>query len=972
MPLLQEERLLEGLNEEQLSAVAHGEGPLLIVAGAGTGKTSVITRRIAYLIAAKKARPEEILALTFTEKAAAEMEERVDLLVPYGYTETWISTFHAFGDRVLRESALEFGLAPDFQVLTVPEQIIFFREHLFELPLEYFRPLSDPTKFLDALLTVMSRAKDEDISPQAFLAYAQSLKKKLRKRPQDTVLKEESLKTLEIAALYQTYQGLLRKEKKVDFGDQVYLTLELFRKRPSVLHKYRERFKYILVDEFQDTNFSQFELVGLLAAPKNNITVCGDDDQSIYKFRGAAISNILGFLDHYPHAKQIVLTRNYRSPQRILDAAYRLIRNNNPDRLEVRNRLNKRLQGRPGGESVQHLHFDSVSTEADEVARMIEMRVREKGMKYEDFAILVRSNNDADPFLRALNVRGIPWRFTGNQGLYRREEIRVATSFLRLMANINDSLSFFHLLSSEIYVFDMLILNQLSYLAHKANRSLFSVFNDMGSFGVEGMNEGEKRRAEEIVEELKFYLQQSRTLTTGQLLYDFLKRSGYLSKLSQEESTSSDAKLQNLARFFELVRNYEMLSKEDRVHRFVAHLDMLMEAGDDPAVAEAELDIPAVNVLTVHKAKGLEFEIVFLVGLVMGRFPWPHRKDPIELPEPLIKEILPVGDFHIQEERRLFYVGMTRVKKELFLTSSYDYGGKSLRKVSQFVLEALDLSREKVTPQKSSPLEVLRRSGHIPPSLESEIRKMADEELLTLSHYQIDDYLTCPLKYKYVHVLRIPVIQHHTVIYGRAVHAAVEAYYRARLEKRPFTERDLVRVFEESWMSEGFLSREHEERRLLAGRQALHRFYVEEENSKLLPIAVEKEFSCIIGNEKIVGRWDLLYDTKEGVCITDIKTSEIRTQERADARAKESLQLSIYALAYKRIFEKLPHRVELRFLESGLRGESQRAEQDLEETLEKIGEASRGIRNRDFAAKPAYQVCRYCAYREICPFAIRS
>ncbi len=963
--------LLTGLNPKQREAVTHGEGPLLIVAGAGTGKTSVITRRIAHLIATKKARPEEILALTFTEKAAAEMEERVDLLVPYGYTETWISTFHAFGDRMLREFSLEVGLNPDFQVLTRPEQIIFFREHLFEFPLNHYRPLSDPTKFIEALLTLISRAKDEDVSPEAYQAYAEGLRKKSEKDPDDEALREESEKHLEIAALYRSYQELLLKEGKVDFGDQVFRTLDLFRRRPSVLKKVRERFNYILVDEFQDTNFAQFELIRLLASPRNNITVCGDDDQSIYKFRGAAISNILGFLDHYSKAKQVVLTQNYRSTQRILDQAYRLIRYNNPDRLEVKSALDKRLRGRRGGKPVEHLHFDTFSSEADAVARSIEEHVQ-RGAAYEDLAILVRSNNDADPFLQAMNMRGIPWRFTGNQGLYRREEVKIAVSFLRVIANLHDSASLFHLMSSEVYNVDMMILNQFSHLAHKTNRSLFSVLSRIGQLEVEGLTADHREQVEKLLESLNSYLQKSRNRTTGQVLYDFLKETTYLERLGREESVSSDAKLQNLARFFEIVRNFGALSAEDRVYRFVPHLNMLMDSGDDPAVAEAELDIPAVNVMTVHKAKGLEFRVVFLVGLVMGRFPWPRRREPIELPDELVKEILPTGDFHLQEERRLFYVGMTRAKEELYLTSALDYGGKMSRKVSQFVFESLDLAKEEVTIRKSAPLEVLHRSATSDRLQEGTFRKIGEEELLTLSFYQIDDYLTCPLKYKYVHVLRLPVTQHHTVIYGRAVHAAVEAFYRARLEKRPFTEDDLLRVFEGAWVSEGFVSREHEERRLLAGREALRRFFVEEDRTGQLPKSVEKEFTFVIGKERLIGRWDLLYEHEGEVWISDVKTSEIRSQERADERAKESLQLSIYALAHRHVFGKLPDRVELRFLESGLRGVSVRKQKDLEKTMGKIQEAAKGIRERDFTPKPAYLVCRYCAYREICPYAIRA
>jgi len=294
--LLTEQDLLEGLNTAQREAVIHGEGPLLIIAGAGTGKTSVITRRIAHLISTKKAGPGEILALAFTDKAATEMEERVDLLVPYGYTEMWISTFHAFGDRVLRESGFEIGLNPDFQVLTRPEQIIFFREHLFEFPLKRYRPLSDPTSFIATLLTFISRIRDEDILPEELTAYAKGLKTKTARKSSDPALKEEAEKFSEIAQLYQVYEDLLIRQGKFDFANQVALCLELFRKRPSVLAKYRTRFRYILVDEFQDTNFAQYQLLKLLAAPRNNMTVCGDDDQSIYKFRGgqrSAISSIL-------------------------------------------------------------------------------------------------------------------------------------------------------------------------------------------------------------------------------------------------------------------------------------------------------------------------------------------------------------------------------------------------------------------------------------------------------------------------------------------------------------------------------------------------------------------------------------------------------------------------------------------------------------------------------------------------------
>src|SRR5262249_53105197 len=257
------ERILEGLNDAQIAAVTHEAGPLLIIAGAGTGKTTVITRRIAYLIATRRARPSEILALTFTDKAAVEMEERVDTLVPDGYADVQISTFHAFGDRLIREHALELGLTPDFRVLTRAEQVIFLRDHLFEFPLAHYRPLGDPTRHLQAILGHISRLKDEDVSPEDYLAHAEAL----RARASDDEARLEAEQHVELARTYAQYQTLMTRLGQVDFGDQIVEALRLFRSRPHVLRRYLERFKHILVDEFQDTNYAQFDLVNLLAPP---------------------------------------------------------------------------------------------------------------------------------------------------------------------------------------------------------------------------------------------------------------------------------------------------------------------------------------------------------------------------------------------------------------------------------------------------------------------------------------------------------------------------------------------------------------------------------------------------------------------------------------------------------------------------------------------------------------------------------
>jgi DNA helicase-2/ATP-dependent DNA helicase PcrA len=997
--------ILSELNPSQIDAVTHGEGPLLIIAGAGTGKTTVITRRIAYLISSKLAKPEEILALTFTDKAAAEMEERVDLLIPYGYANILISTFHSFGDRILRENAIDLGLSPDFRLLTKPEQIIFFREHLFEFPLKYYRPLSDPTKHIEAIVTLISRSKDEDVSPEEYEKYALQIEDK-----------DEAELQMELALTYKKYEELKVKYGFLDFGDQVNLPLRLLRERQKIRGDFQKRFKYILVDEFQDTNYAQFQLVKLLAEGHRNITVVGDDDQSIYKFRGAAISNILGFKDTYRDARQVVLTHNYRSTQSILDSSYRLICHNNPDRLEVKNNVDKRLMSVISNQSpvtsqavVKHLQFDTVSDEADGIAKIINERVQvvkdssgqgvdssftrslepsnPRPLLYRDFVILVRSNNDADPFLRALSVKGIPHRFSGNRGLYKRDEIRLLISFLKVITDFNDSVNLYYLSASVIYQMNPVDLTQCLNLAHRKNRSLYEVFNRVqggeGSRGqgvdfsftrtLEPLNPGplsdeSKAVVKRIIADINKYIKMAVELSVGEVLYNFLMESGLIKNLTAKPSAENEEKIENISKFFNVIRNSEDVLRHRRVWEFVRHLDSLIDAGDDPATAEADLDADAVNIMTVHKAKGLEFPVVFMVGLVDGRFPVANKKEPIPLPEPLIKEILPSGDFHLQEERRLFYVGMTRAKQELYLTNARDYGGKRMRKASRFVLEALDMPRVDAKSVKLSPLERIEVWGlGKNQSPVTSHQSPVNNGMLTLSHYQIDDYITCPLKYKYVHILRVPILQHHSIIYGKAIHEAIKEYNRRKLAGRNITLEELTSVFESTWSSEGFLTREHEEQRFEAGKKALKLFYERQESSDNIPTLVEKDFSFPLGNDRIRGRWDRV-DVKDGaVVIIDFKSSDVREQKEADRRVKESLQLSIYALAYREVYGKIPERVELHFLESGLVGRCEKDEDALKDTIEKVKIVAAGIRQKDYEAKPQYIACRYCAYGEICP-----
>ena len=1008
--------LLGGLNPDQLRAVTHGEGPLLVVAGAGTGKTQVITRRIAWLIATRRAKPAEILALTFTDKAAEEMQARVDQLVPYGYTETAISTFHAFGDRLIREYALELGLPIDVRVLSRPEVVIFLREHLFEFELDQYRPLGDPTRFLSALATLFSRCKDEDINPDAYLAHAGRLVAEAAEltsaaSPDDEAAaanqdaaSETASRQLELARAYARFQELLAANGFIDFGDQVALALRLVRESPSVRDAVQRRFRYVLVDEFQDTNRAQAELVALVAEPHRNMTVVGDDDQSIYKFRGAAISNILEFEERYHGPRVVVLRRNYRSFSPILDAAYRLVRFNDPDRLEVRSGIVKRLRAERLADDpppVRLEAFASGAEEADWVAAEIGRRLA-GGSRPHDHAVLVRTNAAADPILRSLNLAGIPWRFSGTSGLYARPEVRLLLSFLRAVADPASSVDVYALAASQVYRLGGQDLTTIVNSARRRNRSLWDVLEELDRQpGILRISPDSRTTASRLVADLRTYLELAQDRPAGEVLYAFLRGSGLLTRLASAETSSAEEALQNIARFFDIVRAQSALLTDDRAIFVARHLQTLIEAGDDPATADVDPDADAVAVLTVHKAKGLEFPVVFLPALVTDRFPMRSRPDPLALPLELVKETLPEGDFELQEERRLFYVAMTRARDELVLSHAADYGGTRARRISPFVLEALDLPVAAATPgtgaHPSTPLGRLA-AFDAPPGPPTASPKAATEPL-TLSFYAIDDYLKCPLRYKYGHVLRVPLAPHHSLIYGSALHQAVQEFHRRHARGEVMSEVDLFAAFERAWSNEGFLSREHEEARLEAGRSALRRFREQQlQPGAVIPAYVEREFSFSLDGDRIRGRWDrvdieppdptpvevadaspaqadvvnptLELLGRERVTITDYKSSDVRDPARARQRARDSLQLQIYAMGYEAMTGRLPDAVQLHFLDSGLVGRAEVDPRRLAKARAQIASAATGMRARDFTPKPDHLSCSYCPFREICPASV--
>ncbi len=928
------------VNPEQLRAVTHKSGPLLIVAGAGTGKTTVITERIKNLVEKQHVLPHQILALTFTEKAAAEMLERLDVVMPLGYEEPWVSTFHSFGDRILKAEGLDIGLDPSYKILTRSEQWILIHQNLFKFKLKYYRPLGNPTKFISALLVFFSRAQDENVSPKDLAPYA-------KKHPDDQALQE-------VTQAYETYQQLKMESSALDFGDLITQTIRLFKERPRIAAKYRQQFRHILIDEFQDTNFAQFELIKLIAPPQSNpnLVVVGDDDQAIYKFRGAAVSNILDFKNQYPKSTNIVLTSNYRSQKPILAAAYTLIQNNNPDRLEVKLNINKQLAVTRDQKSHEPPQIISLETEIDEtewiIKKVLELVAREN-YTYKDFAILARSNSQLETFAATLRRHGLPYQLIGNRGLFDQDEIRYLIHFLNVVANPKDNQSLFQLLHAPIFNLDP---ETILELIHDSRSKQISLWDAMVTKEVEVV--------QPVVAIIRSAQNMAKQTPPTKVIYEFLTASKYIQQYT-EESVENALKIKNLNLFLNLLKKFETDIQSAKVVEAVDYLNLLTEAGENPAQAEIE-DIDTIRLITLHSAKGLEFPVVFIPSLITGRFPAINRRDAIEFPQELIKETLPVGNENLQEERRLLYVGITRARDYLYLTHAADYGGARHRRPSGFLSE----TRLKTIEIESKNQLSLLTPPAPAPRVVSTHSKRAD--IKHLSYSQIDTFKTCPLKYKYRYVLQVPAQPHHALTFGQSVHDTLKHFHQ--LEQKGFTPtaKDLLKLYRQYFREEGYESPQHKQKRFDQGEASLKQYFKVYRQKLGKPIHLEWSFRLTIAGVPLIGKIDRIDDTPQGYEIVDYKTGDA---SKKDVDRDE--QLTIYALGAKYSLNIEVSRLSLYFLESNEKLSTTRSEDDLQNALKHLEKTVEEIKQSDYPATPGYPFpCGFCEYNKICPYAAKK
>ncbi|ARI78578.1 DNA helicase PcrA [Halobacillus mangrovi] len=631
--------LVKGLNEQQRNAVIHTEGPLLIMAGAGSGKTRVLTHRIAYLLSEKDVAPRNILAITFTNKAAREMKERVERLVGKDGEKIWMSTFHSMCVRILRRDIDRVGYDRNFSILDSSDQLSVIKQVLKEINL-------DPKKWDPrAMLGAISNAKNELMTAEDYAKQAGNMHEE------------------QIAEIYKGYQKKLRKNQSLDFDDLIMQTLSLFDRVPEVLEYYQRRFQYIHVDEYQDTNHAQYQLVKHLASRYQNLCVVGDSDQSIYAWRGADIQNILNFENDYPNAKTILLEQNYRSTELILNAANNVIDNNSgrkPKRLWTDN---------SGGEKI---HYYQAGTEREEglfVTDKIEDLVRQGRFQYKDVAILYRTNAQSRTIEETFVKAGIPYQMIGGTKFYDRKEIKDMLAYLRLIANPNDDLSFQRVVNEPKRGVGKTSMDKMMAYATDHDISLYEAAAEVDFVGVSA------KAAKSIMSFRKMiqnWTQQQEFLSATDMVQEVIDKTGYEEMLMNEKSIEAQSRLENIEEFKSVTKNFEENAEDKTLIAFLTDLALI---ADIDSMNEDPSSDDTVTLMTLHSAKGLEFPVVFLIGMEESVFP--HSRALMD-------------DEELEEERRLAYVGITRAEKQLFITHAKMrtlYGRTNMNPISRFINE---------------------------------------------------------------------------------------------------------------------------------------------------------------------------------------------------------------------------------------------------------------------------------------------
>src|SRR5213082_908903 len=922
-----------GLTDAQKTAVAHTRGPLLIVAGAGTGKTRVLVERYRRL-RTQGVPAEQILLLTFTEKAAREVLDRVELEDELPAGERFVLTYHAFAQRFLQEEGWLCGIPKAFRIVSEVRKWELMRDVLLAQRPPHLFHAQRPYERIAELLKLVERLKQELVSPDEFVAWAGSM----ADIDDPTVAAQR-----EAALVYRDYQQRLLVEERLDFDDTIYYTVQLLINQPSVAARQSQRFTYLMVDEFQDTNFGQSRLLELLAGPERNLCVVGDDDQSIYKFRGASVANLRRFRSVFPDAAMVRLEQNFRSRGPILRAAGRLIALD-PERLE------KRLETTRGeGRPVSVLTATSVTDEADAVAAYVKTAIDEGRHRPNAIAILLRANAHLHNFARALQRIGVAYQVSGGRGFYQQPEVKDCLAYLRAIDSPDDTVCLMRLLSLPRYAVDPVEAGRWSRRARDNGRRFLDLLAEVEDDG-----------ARRLTADLRHFAGQALRLAVDDLFYEVLEQTRYLDLArftGPIESLQVSANVQKLA---ELIGAYCDEHPDQHLAAYLKHLDATEAAQADEEIAPLDETVNAVHLMTIHQAKDLEFGLVIVPHLVEGRFPSSRRGEGLTLPNELLKEELPAAELHLAEERRLAYVALTRAREEIVCTLASRYEGVRDWRPSRFLTPV----RGEGARELAGPQLLAATVGLVEVARQVELPLNDAPPIAALSYTQVDTYLRCPQMYQYRFVFRLPTRPKPQMQFGRILHDALkDALGNIDLET-PLSWAMVDSAYVAAWAKERFCAPEQAPSLQDLGRTYLRRAFDAGDLSK--PLLLEQPFSLRVDGLRLTGRIDRVDRHPDGSYeIIDYKTGSAK---RA-VELQRDLQLGVYALAAREVFRFDPLSLSYYYLETGARVTVDKPVERLEEDRQTIVKVAEGIRAELFVAKPDRMKCGGCDFRLLCPSA---
>jgi DNA helicase-2/ATP-dependent DNA helicase PcrA len=965
------------LNDAQRRAITHGEGPLLVIAGAGTGKTRVITERIRHLLQSDDSLSgENILGLTFTNKAAGEMKARVVRSTGERGKAVTLATFHAFCESLLKEAS------PERLMIDKVDHWILLRRNLERLKLDKYRRLADPGQFLNDFVEFFSRCQDELVSSEDYQRYADALAAQLEN--ERAALDEDTLKERtegvalqqEIARAYRASEELLREKKRVSFGSLITGAVELLETNTEVRRTLQEKYRYILVDEFQDTNIAQLRLLELLAGPQKNIVAVGDNDQAIYRFRGASFGSFKLFLERFAGWREgqdstkfrVSLVENYRSTPNILRVATQVIAQNT-----VSADFPKKVLSANKEES-EKVRIVELETEQDEARWIVNelLRLHAAGRKWRDFAILYRQHAHRDELVEELSRHKVPFVIS-KLSILDHPLVKDVLAYLRLIATPFDDIASARVLAAPAWSLKPADLVRLAERARKGKKDLYDMLQlPQGQLPFDSSHSSLGRLVD-------FFSEQRKTLrrrTAREILADLIEWLEVAQRASPHDR-------KYVTRLSEFAKEWESKSETRGLSEFVEYLDYYSQAGGTISLEE---DFPgdAVQLMTVHGAKGLEFPQVFLLRVNNKKFPATERPHVFEFPAALMKEGEPAEQFHIQEERRLFYVALTRAENRLTLTTLTEKKGKIPVFVEDMLMDPAIKRRDihqmspklpelPITAKKDSPLagdSQLFPASSEPPKIFSRIADWALEfhpptpEPLTLSPSAVSGYRSCPQKFLFSRSWSLKEGPKAVLTFGSVMHTTIKRFVDQLRKgvKLPFTE--VARIFETEWTSAGFEDDYQEKGYKQDGLEQLRAFHASMLEVPPKVLEQEKSFELPLENNvTIIGRMDQVNSLgRKDVEIVDYKTGK----PKKDADAKKDLQLSLYALAAKEIFEWNPVRLVFYYLQNNQTLVTTRDAKQLDEAQKIVLEAAADIRAGEFPPKPGF-ICRNCAYKPICP-----